>query len=100
MMERPDHNALRDAVTKACADSAYLHYQHPLWRRLADAFNWQDVWPVVNADGHLTGEVWTACDDVLHTADGDAMIRPEDAKSGGWEIDHEAGTAKQPTRRK
>lgn len=94
----PEQNDLRDAVARACGSAVNLHYRDPLWQKLADIFDWQDVWPVINGDGYLTGEVWTACDDILHTDDMDAMIRPEDAKAGGWEINYEEGTAAMPVK--
>jgi len=83
-------NELRDAVTKACGDAVNMHYTDPVWLKLADVFDWQGRWPVIQKDGLLTGEVFSPEDGLLHTYDSDAVIRREDAIAGGWAIDEES----------
>lgn len=94
-----ERTTLRDAITRACGTHANLHWQDPLWVQISAAFDWQDAWPLVNKDGLLTGDVILAGDDTLTTFDYGAVIRPEDAKAGGWEIDTEEGLARQPKRK-
>ncbi len=69
------------------------HYSSPAFRLDSDRVNWDGLWPVVDRDGELTGEV---TDGDGHYNVIDAMIDPEEAREGGWEIDLDGGSAKPP----
>jgi hypothetical protein len=88
---------LRDAVLEAFANNGYYRADDPLWIEVSTAFCWENVWPVVDHRGYLTGDVGTAGEDgMLVTEDWQGIISAFDAKRGGWEIDSESGIAKPP----
>jgi len=95
-MERHEHDTLRDAVTKACGDAAYLDYRDPIWQAISGAFDWQNCWPVIDGRGHITGEVSEGVPGLLATPDYEAMIWRAQAQLHHWEIDEEEGTARMP----
>jgi len=88
---------LRDAVLESLASHGYYKADDPLWLEVSTAFCWENVWPVVDHKGYLTGAVGTAGEDgMLVTEDWQGIISQFDAKRGGWEIDSESGTATPP----
>lgn len=92
----PERTDLRDRVTKVFAG---IHYRNSEFRQVSIAFDWSNVWPVIDADGDLTGEVVEPDEDFLRVYDDDAVIRKAVAKAGGWEMDREEGTAWPPGER-
>lgn len=92
-LNRPDHTAMRDRVTKAFAGH---HYMTEEFRQVSAAFDWSNVWPVVDADCDLTGDVVEPDENFLRVYDDEAVIRKDVARAGGWEMDREEGTAWPP----
>jgi hypothetical protein len=91
-MDKPQRTELRDKVTALFAG---VHMDDKLWQRVADAFDWEDVWPVIDGDCCLTGEVvepkdW---DYFPHWPSWDAVIHRDVAQAAGWTVDREAGHA-------
>jgi hypothetical protein len=76
-----------------------MHYQTSAARfiLLASDVNWADVWPVVDGNGHLTGEIATGDSNIFVTDDGLAAIDPDEAFAAGWVIDDEQLTAALPS---
>lgn len=87
--------ALQDEATTA-ANGRGLHYRSAEWQRLAECVSWQGIWPVIDADGELTGEISEGSESELNVDD-EAMIDADDARAGGWKIDAEEGRAYRPT---
>ena len=79
-----------------CRRFAGTHYRDPAFCKAAEAMDWNNRWPLIDRDGDLTGDV-TEGDDSLNV-DGEAMILPEEARAGRWEVDIEEGSAKPPRR--
>lgn len=94
-LERPDHTLMRDRVTQLFAG---MHYRTEEFQQVSAVFDWQNVWPLIDADGDLTGDVVEPAEDGVYLilSDWDAAIRREDAVSAGWEIDADGGTARPP----
>lgn len=93
-LSKPDHTAMRDRVTKAFAG---VHYRTKEFQQVSAAFDWSNVWPVIDADGDLTGEVLGPDDgQTLRVYDDEAVIRKDVARAGGWELDSEEGYAWPP----
>ena len=90
-----ERNQMRDKVTKLFAG---VHMNEPLWEEVSLAFEWDGVWPVIDADFTLTGEVvdpqdW---DYFPHWPSWDAVIHKDVAKAAGWTIDRDEGRAIPP----
>jgi hypothetical protein len=88
-----------DATTEgACAAIAAEHrgehYTSPAFARDAERVNWDNVWPVVDRDGELTGRI-TDGDGHYNVADV-AMIEQDEARDGGWSFDAVGGYATPP----
>lgn len=92
-LDRPDHTAMRDRVTNLFGG---YHYMLEEFRQVSAAFDWSNVWPVIDADSCLTGAVIEPDDDYLRVYDDEAVIRKDVAKAFGWEIDGDEGTAWPP----
>jgi hypothetical protein len=89
-LSQPDHTAVRDRVTQAFSGHNYMIEE---FRQASAAFDWSNVWPVINADCDLTGEVVEPDENFARVYDDDAVIRKDVARAGGWELDGEEGTA-------
>jgi hypothetical protein len=90
-LESQEQREMRDKVTKLFA---MTHMDDPLWERVSAAFDWQDVWPEIDAECRLTGEVVEPIDQhYSHYPSWDAVIHRDVALEGGWVIDHEQGYA-------
>ena len=88
---------LRDDILAAFARHGNFRYTSPVWQNVALAFEWDCVWPVIDDDGYLTGDVGIAGEDgMLVTDDWEAIISREDAELGGWEIDEDGCIATPP----
>lgn len=70
------------------------HYTHPLYRADADRFDWSGVWPLVDRDGDLTGEITEG--EECYGVNDEAMIEAAEAREGGWQIDEDSGYAEPP----
>jgi hypothetical protein len=92
-LERPDHTLMRDKVTQLFAG---MHYRTEEFQQVSAVFDWQNVWPVIDADCDLTGEVVEPDESFARVYDDDAVIRKCVARAGGWELDGEEGTAWPP----
>jgi len=78
---------LRDAVLQEFANNR-VHSDDPVWRESNAAFEWADVWPVVDREGYLTGDVGMPGVDGMLLSDDGMVILPEcEAREGGWKID-------------
>jgi hypothetical protein len=93
----PEHSEWTPAdEATAAEDGRGLHYRSAEWQRLAAFAQWQGVWPVIDANGDLTGDISEGCESELNVDD-EAMIDADDARAGGWRIDAEEGYAYPPT---
>lgn len=90
LMEADTHGACR-AIASAHAGE---HYTSPAFARDCERVNWDGVWPVVDRDGELTGEI-TEGDD-HHNVGDMAMISHAEAREGGWSVDADGGYATAP----
>lgn len=90
-----EQKQMRDRVTKVFAG---VKMDDPLWKSVAVAFNWQNVWPVIDTDLELTGEVVEpqGGDYLPHFPGWDAVISRQDAEAAGWVIDEGHGFAHEP----
>jgi hypothetical protein len=70
------------------------HYTSPEFVRDADRVDWDGVWPLVDRDGELTGEI-TQGDGCYNVGDV-AMISHSEAHEGGWSVDADGAYATQP----
>lgn len=70
----------------AAAEGVGLHYRSPEWRRLAECAQWHNLWPVIDADGKLTGLV-VADDDGFFNVDDEAMLAEDDIDFRWREVD-------------
>lgn len=68
----------------------------PLVRRALDRAQWNQLWPVIDRDLCLTGEVTDASAGFLNYED-EAFIRVEEARAGGWVDAIDEGYAKPGT---
>lgn len=70
----------------------------PAFRADADRVNWDCVWPVVDGDGTLTGEITEGGGGWLSVGceGGDGMIERSVARGAGWEINDDRAVAKPP----
>lgn len=63
----------------------------PVFKELSDDLRWDNVWPVINADMRLTGDLSDCAEDErLYGCD--AVISVDDAREAGWEIDETHAT--------
>lgn len=94
-MNVPEWNEMRDKVT---ALFACIHMEDKHWQRLADVFDWNNVWPVVDKDCCLTGEVVEPTDWKYLPVwpSWDAVISREEASAAGWTVNLEDGYAIHP----
>ena len=93
----PEHGDWTPAdEATAAAKGRGLHYRSAEWQRLAAFVQWPGIWPVIDANGDLTGDISEGCESELNVDD-EAMIDADDARAGGWEIDAEEGRACPPT---
>jgi len=67
------------------------HYRSPAWRKLVGdgRLGWDGVWPVIDADGNLTGLV-VSDDDAYFNVDDEAMIAEDDLDCRWEEVDGHA----------
>jgi len=94
----PEHGEWTPAdEATAATDGRGMHYRSAEWQRLAAFVQWQGIWPVIDANGDLTGDISEGCESELNVED-EAMIDADDARAGGWRIDAEEGHAYPPTR--
>jgi hypothetical protein len=94
----PEHGDWTPADEDTAAlEGRGLHYRSSEWQRLAAFVPWQGAWPVIDANGDLTGEVSDGSGENELNVDDEAMIIDEDARAGGWQIDAEEGRAWLPT---
>jgi len=70
-------------------------YDAPKTRDAFSLCEWQNIWPVIDRDGNLTGE-YSEGDDHLLVDNGEAMISVDEARAGGWKIDADEGSAEAP----
>jgi hypothetical protein len=70
-------------------------YDAPQTRGAVALCEWQNIWPVIDRDGNLTGE-YSEGDDHLLVDHGEAMISVDEARAGGWKIDADEGSAEAP----
>jgi len=74
----PQHGEWLPADEATAAEEGRgLHYRSPEWRRLAGCAQWHNLWPVIDADGKLTGLV-VADEDGYLNVDDEAMIAEGD----------------------
>lgn len=92
-MRLQEQAVLRNGVTKVFMG---VRMDDPLWQKVADCFDWKDVWPVIDEDCRLTGEVvWPSDWEYLpHYPSFDAVIRRDVAVAEGWIVDLEEGHAR------
>ncbi|CAB4184395.1 hypothetical protein UFOVP1124_5 [uncultured Caudovirales phage] len=70
-------------------------YDSPEFTADSKRASWDSVWPVIDADGKLTGTISEGEDEMLSVDDA-AMIAADDAMAAGWRIDADEGTAAAP----
>jgi len=70
-------------------------YDAPQTRDAVSLCEWQNIWPVIDRDGNLTGEYSEGGEDELNV-DNEAMISVDEARAGGWKIDADEGSAEAP----
>jgi hypothetical protein len=70
-------------------------YDAPQTRDGVSLCEWQNIWPVIDRDGNLTGD-YSEGDDHLLVDNGEAMISVDEARAGGWKIDADEGRAEAP----
>jgi len=91
----PEHGEWTPAdEATAAEDGRGLHYRSAEWQRLAECVQWRGIWPVIDADGNLTGEI-SEGDDNESNVDDEAMIDTDDARAAGWKV--EDGYASPPS---
>lgn len=92
-MRLQEQAVLRNGVTKVFMG---VRMDDPLWQKVADCFDWKDVWPVIDEDCRLTGEVVEPMDweYLPHYPSFDAVIRRDVAVAEGWIVDLEEGHAR------
>ena len=78
-----------------CKRFAGAYYRDRAFRRACDQASWHNVWPVIDRDGDLTGEVCDGDDGYLNVDD-EAMITIGEAKAGRWQIDEDEVNADEP----
>jgi hypothetical protein len=82
---------------QAAKNGIGLHYASREWNEAGRDADWTGVWPEINRDGKLTGDVVYAGDDYTFlNVEDEAMIAEDEARAGGWEVDAEEGRAYQP----
>lgn len=64
---------------------AGMHYRSPEWVAIMHKRGWDGLWPVIDKDGRLTGEVTDRFDDYV-CVDDEALISWVDAEAGGWVV--------------
>lgn len=83
-------------LCRAIADAHWgKRYNDSAFAADAERVNWDGVWPVIDGDGELTGEITEGCDEMLNVYDL-AMIDADVARRAGWRIDAEEGRAEPP----
>lgn len=83
----PEHGEWTPAdEATAAEDGRGLHYRSAEWQRLAERCHWQGLWPVIDADGNLTGEISEGAESESNVDD-EAMIDTDEARTAGWRID-------------
>jgi hypothetical protein len=91
----PEHGEWMPAdEATAAEDGRGLHYRSAEWQRLAERCQWQGIWPVIDADGDLTGEISEGGEDESNVDD-EAMIDTDAARAAGWKV--EDGYASPPS---
>ena len=68
--------------------NAGIHVQSQAWQEAADCCDWHGVWPVIDAEGLLTGEISEGGDD-MSNVDDEAMIETAEAIAAGWTVDED-----------
>jgi len=63
-----------------------LRYRSKEWRILAELVQWDCCWPVIDADGELTGEISEGADSESNVDD-EAMIDTDEARAAGWTVE-------------
>jgi len=70
--------------------AAGMHYESPEAKRILDEEDWSDHWPVVDADGILTGDVVETADcEGYWNVDDMAMIADDDLRPAQRKTRHE-----------
>jgi len=83
----PEHGEWMPADEATAADDGRgLDYRSAEWQRLAERCQWQGIWPVIDADGNLTGEISEGSEEESNVDD-EAMIDTDDARAAGWKIE-------------
>jgi hypothetical protein len=72
-----------------------MHYRSAEWQRLAERCQWQGIWPVIDADGELTGEISEGSEEESNVDD-EAMIDTDDARAAGWKVEDGYASPPQP----
>ena len=68
--------------------NAGIHSQSQAWQQALDCCDWHGVWPVIDAEGLLTGEISEGGDD-MSNVDDEAMIETAEAIATGWTVDED-----------
>lgn len=89
-MQSDDVGACREIASAHAGE----HYTSEAFLADSDRVLWDGVWPVIDSDGDLTGEITDG--DAMLNVNEDAMISPDDARDGGWVIDSDEGRATPP----
>jgi len=84
-----------DAMNIVAEAGFGLHYESDEWMALRDLVQWHGWWPVVDGDGEINGQITEGGegDDDYYRVGEEAMIETDIARSAGWRIDAEEGTA-------
>lgn len=98
-MRLPTQAVLRNGVAKVFMG---VRMDDPLWQKVADCFDWTNVWPVIDGGCCLTGEVVEPMDweYLPHFPSFDAVIRRDVAVAEGWIVDLEEGHARPRNQKK
>jgi hypothetical protein len=71
------------------------HYESPAFLADCERVHWQGIWPVVDRDGELTGQISEGDD--CYNVDDMAMIERGEAREGGWVVDADGAYAQPPS---
>lgn len=90
-MDASDHGACRAFANYHRGE----HYTCPAFAKDSGRVFWDGVWPVVDGNGDLTGDICEGGDG-FYNVDDMAMIGRDDARDGGWTVDADGAHAKPP----
>tara|TARA_R100001594_G_scaffold33372_2_gene61954 strand:- start:755 stop:1120 length:366 start_codon:yes stop_codon:yes gene_type:complete len=85
-----DEEGQNDFLSRITDLHTGIHYQSPRLKKLFEE-EWQDYWPIVNSDGHLTGDITEGGEEGDLLVMDDAIINIDDLtdeqieKNGGYE---------------